>query len=1139
MAAPSFEDMEKTASADIPKGPSFEEMEKSAPAPAAAPAPGLHASATKNVKAKAQTPDWLNFLHNTPVLGDVTRGAEQVVNNAGQAANEFQKDPMSSGLAAVGGAASGATGAVEAPVALAGNVIPNLLIPQGMRTQRQFPGQVAGTPEEQASMVLKQKTQAEPQQYSYGQMVGGNPMADRIQQTTQRAFPNEPGSIATGQVAGGLAVPMKGLGVLSRQSGLAKLARGAAEGALIGEGYHLGEQASHGQPMQPAAAPALGGALVGGALHTPVVKGTIKATGKAVQIPGKMAGRTLGIIKPKEVTPIAEKKVSAIIKQKEGEKAVAKKLTPQLENQAAFDYIKATQGGRSAEEPAQQQQGRVEENVQPEETEKEVPEHVKQFYEEWGKEPVPEAKEEKPNPHEERVSVPASEVFEADPNWKPGGPKYTVPFDITNPQPRLVKWRGILHGAEPHPRQKGQVTILSNAEKGRGAAVLARGAEGRTLPQILRDAEVGLTPRQESITERTQEEDIAGQTKQAQGEAARKAARINEAVKAIEGDDLEGLKKLNEPPKKLSSVKKPTILRAEVIPGLTAITDMAEQAHETPSWAAQKLLGNDWVKKLAPLFDVRDTLDRIKDGATRNESTFYDKLMMNHAQEALDTLGEDITEGQKGLEVRNAVRKSTMDEILDPEKTPDWSPETRMAAAKKKHYYDEQKAMMKDEIKEHADDKEYVNALKEYNGQLSSHRNEIDDAVSGLNHKLYESALLRNPAYHGLVSLHPFQAGSTVAGPGNIAEAYSLIHTDPKINAWLSESARNITGDYRSGFREEMYAKEGKEAPKDIPTSRWNNDRILLAGMLKKGGVKGVHDLIDNFNEGKPPTDADAEVMLSGLETLRDATGNIIGGGNRPFTTRHPIYRFVAQMSGYRGTIDRLLVNSAKGLRSKNPEIKAESGRRIATLLAATTLMGGSAPVPDEVRSALWKMNPRAMYALEYTLNQLNVAKRIPIVGRDLSKHTRFSFLNWGKNLSIEAAEHWKKALGKQWNETADQPLGTRTALLVGRALWEVPWSMWGFGGSTIKKELSNLKYATSPEHEKPVYAFNEGHILKSGVRKNYGLLDALADNLPGDTPEVANWEYKQYVKHMFNLSKENLPENLESDYASPSVEDR
>jgi hypothetical protein len=1124
-----------------------------------------------------------------PVVGPVIAGAQNIANNAGQAYREAQRNPMQQTIpAAVGSAVGGAVGAVEAPLALAGNALMNFIgAPQARRTfpQQQDPQM------QQISRVMQQS--APPQTVSYNRAVGGTPYSDRIAQYEAQAHPELPGIRNTAALAGGLAVPMQGIGpaeqlaaralqegarnpivakaighiiqAAAQHPNIANLARGAAEGAGVNAVYEAGGHAARGEAPTVSASGTLGGALAGAGLRT--VGGAL----------GRMKG-TSKETKPTAKQPqVQEKVVGQVIKPQPQFKSFSEAyeaLQKNPDNQAAYDYIKATQGGKTYEKPQLQPEratlgGQVEENIPKEETQakppvttrakapgetrvetgaQEVNPAVEDFYQKWGKEPLPkqpEAPEE--NEYISRQRIPIDQVDEGGRKTKEDTGK---PFDVANPEirPAWVTRNGIRkkHIVEPVPDESGNVThviahrIVGGKSQSEVASAIDSVKRGTAIGSRLA-AKEAFTPEQQHANERALEENAAPQP---QADAAKIAAdrqtQIQRAIEVINNDNLEEAEKFvgKQPEaKKLSNVKKPpTTLQSDPLM-IGPIVQFAKDAKVSLPEAAKQLLDNDWVHTIKPLVDVRDTLDRIKDGAVRNESDFYNKLMANHMQQALDSQGENVTEGKLGLEARHAIRYNSIDDILNPETTPDWTPEQRTMAAKMKHYQDEQKLMVNDEIKQHADDKEYANALKEYSGQIFNFRNDIDDAMAKINHKLYESILLRNPAYHALVSMHPLQAGATTAGPGNVAQAYWLAATDPKVKAWLNESARNLTGDYRSGFREEMYAKEGKEAPTDIPSSRWNNDRILLAGMIKASGVEGVHNLIDNFNEGKTPTEADGETILGGLEALRDATGNIIGGGNRPFTTRHPIYRILAQLSGYRGTIDRLMVNSAKMAFDKDPEVKAQGQRRLATLLAATAMLGGSAPVPSEVRDALWKVNPRAMYALEYMLDQLNVAKRIPIVGRDLSEHMRFSFLNWGKNLGMEGMERWRQALDKQWKETEEMPPATRAAMLAGRALWELPWSAWGFGGSTIKKNIGNLKAGLSKEHEKPVYAFDEGHLLGSGTRKNYGIFDALADNLPGDTPNVANWKKKQYITNMFNRDNLTLPKNLEKDYPSPGIE--
>jgi len=202
-------------------------------------------------------------------------------------------------------------------------------------------------------------------------------------------------------------------------------------------------------------------------------------------------------------------------------------------------------------------------------------------------------------------------------------------------------------------------------------------------------------------------------------------------------------------------------------------------------------------------------------------------------------------------------------------------------------------------------------------------------------------------------------------------------------------------------------------------------------------------------------------------------------------------------------------------------------------------MLGGSAVIPDELRDTLWKINPHAMYGLEKFLDELNVAKKI--TKRDLGDHMRLSFINWGKNLALEGAQHMQRALDKQWKETEDLPPGTRDALLAGRFLWEMPWALWGFGGSPVKKAIDNFQAAQ--KGEKDIYAFDGERMLGKGKLKHYGFFDAFADSIfPGSSIEAANYTKKKHALDMFKQSGRNVSpkqqKEISADYPTPNVEE-
>jgi hypothetical protein len=1158
MAAPSFEEMEKTVSNDIPKMPSFEEMEKTHIEAAPAPQPGLHASVQKNVKEPARTPDWLNFLHGVPVVGDVTRGAEQVINNAGQATQEFQKDPVSSGMAAVGGAASGATGAVEAPLALAGNVIPNLLIPQGMRTQRQFPGQTAGTPEEQASKVLQQATAQQPPQYSYGQMVGGNPMSDRIQQATQRAFPNEPGSAATGQVAGGLAVPMKGLGIAGKvgQPLVNRLARGAAEGAAIGEGYHLGEQAAHGQPLQAAAAPALGGALVGAGIHA--------ATGVKPKEPTKVS-------EIKSSKPKAEKKVVGQVIKKEAAPSTFNNAQEALDawydskdpvkQQAAKEYLEK---GKS--EPAQRP---VEENV-PQEEETQTNPQLDAIYEKIGKKPVETeaVEEEEPvNDWQQRENVPR-EIAESqhqimDRNTQVGmrdekgnyiHPGGKTPFDWTNSEPR----RGwvIDPRTGEHTRQMiipsafDEASNVTHVDLGRKLGKGGAAKEAAALASISKQTHVQGQRRAEGYTEEQQH-------------------ALDNTIAAIENNDIPAaqaaaMMKPISKYKKLSEVKKPeggTALYSDPFM-IGPMISLAKQSGEPLGAIAKRFLGEDWKETMGHIVKMQDTFDRIEEGSNNAGDDIHTRLWHNLAGEALDTRGLKL-EGQFAEEARQALKHLTPDEILEEKNTPDWTPEQREAVATKKVYRMDTKQLIKDTLKNHGEDidPEFERALKDYSanqyGYRGQYKNGFEKGLDSLTGHLYQGFFRWNPAFHALVATHPLQMGTAVTGVRNIANAYRLRFTDPEIKDFMG-SLSSATEDLRSVAAEERFQRQtetdaiskprSKFMEKDIPTGRLNNEVIALSGMLKKGhelygegqGEQAVRDLAN----GSMPKEQQLEMMTAGLQAMRDATSGGTFGINRTQLQDSQYLRTFAQLSGYKHIVARYASKLGQqintGIKTENPAMVSTATKSLGTLLGATILLGGHAVIPKETEEGLYKiLGPQRMYGIEKALDALNLPAK---AGINLQDHMQYSLANWGVNVALNAFPEIARSMDKLFKDDG-QPFHEKLADFVGKTLLLSDLAPLGVGMSTWNKGRQGLHDAK--EGEKKISVYSTSPMPTSIYPIGKGKMTYTAGDLlyslfaPGVESRIQNFRQKKRVTALFKkyAPGEDLPKTLEEDYPSPGIE--
>lgn len=782
---------------------------------------------------------------------------------------------------------------------------------------------------------------------------------------------------------------------------------------------------------------------------------------------------------------------------------------------------------------AKKLEGNVEETVmQPEEFKPKLAPFEEKFYQETGKEPLPEEKSD--NTHEQRMKVPESDVMEKDPTTG----KYTQPFDAAKEGPRRVFWNGRVHGAKPHPTEAGHVRvggIIGDKGARRAQEVFDALDKGTNMADQLADAPTGLSAAQEHAHERGVEESGQGKTRQEQADAIDKIARTRAVTDAVVNNDPEALKAATKPKKNRSGIAYGGF-------GLQAVIDMAEQAPGAIGDVVKHLTGikdNELVKAIPKIVNTNDTLDSIAEGADRNKSDFVDRLNGHLSQMGVDMHGADVTSGETGAKVRKYVKELTLNEIGDPANTPDLTPEQRTKAQMLSYHTERLKRLVREEIKDHPDDEKYQRALNELVGKSGGGKGEGDMVYDSVSHYLAQYALAKNPAFHGTLLTHPASMAG-VAGPVNTAQAMHMMLTDPLTKKW-AEGTHNTTSDWRGTFQADNALAGGKAVPKEWESSRHNNKVFVLAGMIKKAKElhgEGWRSAVDGLMEraGKNATDADGELLSEGLQTLRDATGNVPGTKNKVFTSRNQVTRTLAQMSGYKAIVDRQLVKGTKNLFSKDPEIQRQAVKRVGTLLAATVAMGGgAAAVPQEARDALWAWNPKLMYSMEYLGDHANVltgAEKLTGHARVL-EHMRLGFLNWGYSQPLAQAQHMYHALMKK-----DQTL----AGLVATMIWEAPIvggspTIKGVGGAVIKRGLSNIYKAK--EGGKDVSAYDPlGHQIGKGERE-YGPVEAAFDMLPGTDIEEYNWKHKQYVKHMFKRAGLPPPPNLDSDYKSPHVHDK
>lgn len=850
--------------------------------------------------------------------------------------------------------------------------------------------------------------------------------------------------------------------------------------------------------------------------------------------PGAGTKKLSGIVKPE---PMAEepRKISEI-KQPEPEPIPTFKSVEEAthtflnsKNQAQIDaaqqYIEQQFSKNKQAEPELKEetptmapeqkplQGHVEESVNEPEPEDQLGEHEKKFYEATGLKPV---KEPETSFHE-RMKVPAEEIAVKDPTTG----RYTGSFDETDTEPKLVKWRGDIYAAEPHPNEPGHVTVGQKVGyKGTKRAEEALDAmrRGTAASQQLRDAPIGFSPAQEYANKRNLEEGAAGKTRDEQLRAHQDAANINAKRRLTTLHGGAGFQAL------------------EMVPELPG---MAKRG-------ISNIIKSPLVQGAKEMMDTRDTMDKIQDGAARNKSDFHERLNDVIARNALSMHGENVTTGESGAAVR-AAQYQPINDIMNPAETPDLTPEQRIQASRIRHNADEVATMVRREIKDHSDDAEYTGVLRELLGTRKDEGG-ADSGFRKISGHLFKYTLARNPAFAGNMALHPAQLGSAEVGFRNIADAYEMAHRDPVVKNFIEKMSGTFT-DPHAVHSEASAIREGQPLPE-----RWkiekvqdhNNAIVTLGGMTRQAKAmygenwkQSIHDLMTRADEGEAPTNEDIQIFGKGLEALHNTTSNVPGVKNKAFTSRNEVYRFLAQLSGYRGLTTRLMMRTVGDMKraaaSKDPALAKAAARKLATFYGATLMMGGgSVAVPQEAREAMWRLNPQGMYTTEWLLDHANVVGGL--THRALADHIRPGFVNWGYSAPLERGEQINGAMQRQWKESEGKDPFHKALDMVGQAMWQAPVvpsvggsTIGGVGAGVVKKSLSNLK--NSAGGKKDIYEYVDGRFAGKGER-SYSAIDAAADTLlPGEDINAYNWKHRKFVEKMFKDAHLQPPRSLKDDY--------
>lgn len=375
-----------------------------------------------------------------------------------------------------------------------------------------------------------------------------------------------------------------------------------------------------------------------------------------------------------------------------------------------------------------------------------------------------------------------------------------------------------------------------------------------------------------------------------------------------------------------------------------------------------------------------------------------------------------------------------------------------------------------------------------------------------------------SPRFHLLNFTDLPITGSLRFGIHRLAAASKVIATDPAVRKFLSgvetksavdevRAERNRAALNENGQSKGMIGKI-RSLP-DIPSDQFNFLGSFAAGAIERGeliGYKGMEGLkageayLKDFAAGKLSPEEEIAAYSHSIQAAHDVTGTGMHGLNKDVIQRTgPIGRAVTLFTSQPVRVARLGVNkTVRAMKSGKLPITEGLGR-IASFYGALAFFGGEAVIPKEL-DALDSSFPQAhaiLQAMRDAANSVQLAKHIPVIGRDLTDKLKYNLIpvlgNVRSNLAVEKFERTAEQAAKL------DPKGAQSVFFLALS------GLLRGGGTFLEQTYNNLK--ASNQGDKRLYAFDGvGKFPKSaGYKKltgqDYTVTDALQDSfLPGDS---------------------------------------
>ena len=377
---------------------------------------------------------------------------------------------------------------------------------------------------------------------------------------------------------------------------------------------------------------------------------------------------------------------------------------------------------------------------------------------------------------------------------------------------------------------------------------------------------------------------------------------------------------------------------------------------------------------------------------------------------------------------------------------------------------------------------------------------------------MYDYIFKWNPAYHGLNLLDPFVLGSSRVGIQNVVRAKALLQ-DPIVKEYMKAvPSKDVIKQLReeSSMANQPKLKEtglGKAFRKvaefkdklpDLPSERWNFEDSFIAGAIMRGdriygkgrGAQYVKDLAS----GKLSLSEEVANMVDSLQVADDLTGSASLGINKnPF-----------QRVGFANSFAQFVSQPIRVTRLLRRYIAEKDIGGLLTFAAMNVAFGGRALLPQEVD--VLKAHPglrKTIEGLEDFLDTGNVAKNVPVIGRDLTEKLRYSALiPFAGGISTPLVNDFvlkfmKDYEGERWNHV------TKSAFIMGLV------ATLGGGGAEANRIVSNIQGLMEGDRE--MYAFTRSGKVKGSDKfsnitgEKFDLGNAVKEAvLPGDNPKVA-----------------------------------